>query len=96
MAKSIKNIKKRKPEQDNFFSKFNLEDILPQKYHLPAVILVIIILLIAFLNPLFLEVKLLNRVIFYPVKVWNLISIIIQMVLPYGILLFFAECLLML
>lgn len=53
MAKSIKNIKKRKPEQDNFFSKFNLEDILPQKYHLPAVILVIIILLIAFLNPLF-------------------------------------------
>jgi len=53
MAKTIKNIKQRKPEQNNFFSKFNLDEILPQKYHLLAVILVIVILLIAFLNPLF-------------------------------------------
>ena len=53
MAKTIKNIKQRKPEQNNFFSKFNLEEILPQKYHIPAVILVIVILLLAFLNPLY-------------------------------------------
>ncbi|MDR3627509.1 MAG: hypothetical protein P4L45_11780, partial [Ignavibacteriaceae bacterium] len=53
MAKTIKNIKQRKPEQNNFFSKFNLDEILPQKYHLLAVILVIVILLLAFLNPLY-------------------------------------------
>ena len=53
MAKTIKNIKQRKTGQDNFFSRFSLDEILPQKYHLPAVILVIVILLLAFLNPLY-------------------------------------------
>lgn len=53
MAKTIKNIKQRKTQQDNFLSKLNLDEILPQKYHLPAVILVIVILLLALLNPLY-------------------------------------------
>jgi hypothetical protein len=53
MAKTIKSIKQRKIGQDNFFSRFSLDEILPQKYHLPAVILVIVILLLAFLNPLY-------------------------------------------
>jgi len=52
MAKTIKNIKQKKAEETPF-SKFKLEDILPQKYHLLAVILVIIILFLAFLNPLY-------------------------------------------
>ncbi len=52
MAKTLKNIKQKKAEETPF-SKFKLEDILPQKYHLLAVILVIIILFLAFLNPLY-------------------------------------------
>jgi hypothetical protein len=53
MAKTIKNIKQRKARQENFLTKFNLDEILPQKYHLPAILLVIVILLLAFLNPLY-------------------------------------------
>lgn len=52
MAKTIRNIKQKKA-QETPLSKFNLEEILPQKYHLLAVILVIIILFMAFLNPLY-------------------------------------------
>ncbi len=52
MAKTIKNIKQKKAEE-TLLSKFKLEEILPQKYHLLAVILVIIILFMAFLNPLY-------------------------------------------
>ncbi len=52
MAKTIKNIKQKKAEETPL-SKFKLEDILPQKYHLLAVILVIVILFMAFLNPLY-------------------------------------------
>ncbi len=52
MAKTIKNIKQKKAKETPL-SRFKLEEILPQKYHLLAVILVIIILFMAFLNPLY-------------------------------------------
>ncbi len=53
MAKTIKNIKQKKSTKETFLSKFNLEEILPQKYHVLAVILVIFILSLAFFNPLY-------------------------------------------
>ncbi len=53
MTKSIKSSKQQKKEPQGFFAKFNLEEILPQKYHLLAVILLIFILFLIFLNPLF-------------------------------------------
>jgi len=53
MAKTKKSSRTQKKESNSFFSKFNLEEILPQKYHVLAVILVIIILFLIFLNPLF-------------------------------------------
>ncbi len=53
MTKSKKTIQSKKVKPEGFFSRFNIEEILPQKYHVPAAILVIIILFLAFLNPLF-------------------------------------------
>ena len=53
MAKTKKGSKSQKNVPDSFIAKFNLEEILPQKYHVLAVILVIIILFLIFLNPLF-------------------------------------------
>ncbi|MHB8337443.1 MAG: YfhO family protein [Ignavibacteriaceae bacterium] len=53
MAKTIKNIKHKKAAEETFLSKFNLDEILPQKYHVLSVILVILILFLAFLNPLY-------------------------------------------
>ncbi|MHC1739000.1 MAG: YfhO family protein [Ignavibacteriaceae bacterium] len=38
---------------DNFLSKFSLDTILPRKYHLLAVFLVIVILFLVFLNPMY-------------------------------------------
>ncbi len=52
MTKLKKTIKPKK-EQETFFSKFDFEEFLPQKYHVLAVILVIIILFLIFLNPLY-------------------------------------------
>lgn len=52
MAKAKKMVKPQK-SQDGFLSNFNLENILPQKYHLLAVILVIFILFLAFLSPMY-------------------------------------------
>ncbi len=52
MAK-IKKATKQKKEQESFFSKFDFEEFLPQKYHVLAVILTIIILFLIFLNPLY-------------------------------------------
>lgn len=52
MSKTKKNISSRKTKE-TFLSKFNLEEFLPQKYHILAVILVIIILFLIFLNPLY-------------------------------------------
>jgi hypothetical protein len=53
MTKSKKTIQSKKQKPEGFFSKFSIEEILPQKYHVLAVILIIIILFLAFLNPLF-------------------------------------------
>ncbi len=53
MAKSTKGTRNKKVESNSFIAKFNIEDILPQKYHVLAVLLVIIILFLAFLNPLY-------------------------------------------
>jgi len=52
MTKIKKTIKPQK-NQETLFSKFNFEEFLPQKYHVLAVILVIIILFLIFLNPLY-------------------------------------------
>jgi hypothetical protein len=49
MDRSSKAQKTRK----NFFNSFSIEELLPQKYHILAVILVLIILYLIFLNPLF-------------------------------------------
>ena len=53
MTKTKKVSRQQKKEPQGFWAKFNLEDILPQKYHVLAVILLIIILFLIFLNPLF-------------------------------------------
>ena len=53
MAKTTQHKQHKKAVKETFLSKFKLEDILPQKYHVLAVILVLIILFLAFLYPLF-------------------------------------------
>ena len=53
MTKTKKTIQSKKSKPEGFFSKFSIEEILPQKFHALAAILVIIILFLAFLNPLF-------------------------------------------
>ena len=52
MSKSRKTVRPKKTEE-TFFSKFDLEEFLPQKYHVLAVILFIVILFLIFLNPLY-------------------------------------------
>jgi hypothetical protein len=56
MTKTKKFVKPSK-QKESFLSKFNLEDYLPQKYHLLAVILVIFILFLAFLSPMYFDGK---------------------------------------
>ena len=53
MVKTTKGTRNKKTESNSFIAKFNLDELLPQKYHLLAVILVIVILFLAFLNPLY-------------------------------------------
>ena len=53
MTKTKKTIQSKKSKPEGFFSKFNIEEILPAKFHALAAILVIIILFLAFLYPLF-------------------------------------------
>ena len=53
MTKAKRTVQSKKSKPEGFFSKFNIEQILPQKYHPWAVILIIIILFLIFLNPLF-------------------------------------------
>jgi len=52
MAKAKKTVKPQKLKE-GFLSNFELENILPQKYHVLAVILVIFILFLAFLSPMY-------------------------------------------
>ncbi len=53
MAKTTKSTRQKKQESNGFFATFNLEEFLPRKYHVLAVILVLLILFMIFLNPLF-------------------------------------------
>ena len=52
MSKTKKAVKPKKNEE-TFISKFDLNEFLPQKYHVLAVILLITILFLIFLNPLY-------------------------------------------
>ena len=52
MAKAKKVSASKKTEQ-NFFSKFSLNEIIPQKYHLPVFLSAILIVFLIFLNPLY-------------------------------------------
>ena len=53
MTKTKKRISSQKNTKETFFSKFNLEELIPQKHHVWIVILTIIILFLIFLNPLY-------------------------------------------
>jgi hypothetical protein len=53
MSKTKKTIRTSKPAKEGTLSKFNLDNILPQKYHIPAVLIILVILFLIFLNPLF-------------------------------------------
>ncbi len=54
MSKTNRKTKsQKKVAKETFFSKFNLEEFIPRKYHVLAVILVIFILFLIFLNPLY-------------------------------------------
>jgi hypothetical protein len=53
MSKQKRNIRSEKKADNSFISKFNFNDILPQKHHIWAVILVLVILFLIFLNPLY-------------------------------------------
>ena len=53
MSKSKKNIKSSAPEKENFLTKFSLDDYIPAKYQVPALIAVIVILFLIFLSPLY-------------------------------------------
>ena len=53
MTKTKKRISSQKNTKETFLSKFNLEELIPQKHHVWIVILTIIILFLIFLNPLY-------------------------------------------
>ncbi|MFA6598978.1 MAG: YfhO family protein [Ignavibacteriaceae bacterium] len=52
MAKSKRIVKKEKQET-GLLANFHLENVLPEKYHLPAVLVVLLLLFLIFLNPLY-------------------------------------------
>lgn len=53
MTKQKKTTKESKSQSESFFSKFNFNELVPQKHHPWIVILVILILFLIFLNPLY-------------------------------------------
>ncbi len=53
MTKTKKTIQSKKNKPEGFFSKLNIEEVLPAKYHALAVVLVLVILFFVFLNPLY-------------------------------------------
>jgi len=53
MGKTKKEIKVQKAVKQNFLSRFNINELIPQKYHVLTVALVVIILFLIFLNPLY-------------------------------------------
>lgn len=52
MTKTKKNLTSKKTNE-SFFSKFEFTEIIPQQYHLPLYLLVILIVFLIFLNPLY-------------------------------------------
>jgi len=53
MSKVKKNIRLSAPVKENFFTKFSLDNYIQSKYQVPALIGLIVILFLLFLNPLF-------------------------------------------
>lgn len=53
MAKTKKETKVQKTIKQTFFSKFDINELIPQKYHVLTVILVILVLFLIFLNPMY-------------------------------------------
>ena len=53
MAKKKKEIKVNNPPQNNFLSKFNLEEFIPRKHHVWIVMILIVLAFLIFLNPLY-------------------------------------------
>ncbi len=53
MTKQKKSVKETKVQSESFLSKFNLNDIIPQRHHPWIVFLIILILFLIFLNPLY-------------------------------------------
>lgn len=53
MAKSKKETKLQKAEKQTIFSKFEINNIIPHKYHILTVVIIIFILFLIFLNPLY-------------------------------------------
>ncbi|MFO7448124.1 MAG: hypothetical protein R6W90_17325 [Ignavibacteriaceae bacterium] len=53
MAKSKASVRSSKDIKEGALAKFSIDKILPQKYHVTAVIIVIILLYLIFLNPLY-------------------------------------------
>ncbi|OGU74886.1 MAG: hypothetical protein A2V93_04350 [Ignavibacteria bacterium RBG_16_34_14] len=53
MSKVKKNIKTTVLIQENFLTKFKLDNFIPAKYQVPALIVIIIVLFLLFLNPLY-------------------------------------------
>ena len=53
MAKIKKEGKAQKPVKQNSLSKFQINELIPQKYHILSVVIIIFILFLIFLNPLY-------------------------------------------
>lgn len=53
MTKQKKSVKETRIQSENFLSKFNLNELIPQKHHPWIVLVVILILFLIFLNPLY-------------------------------------------
>ncbi|GMU96493.1 YfhO family protein [Ignavibacterium album] len=53
MTKQKKSVKETRVQSENLLSKFNLNEIIPQKHHPWIVLVVILILFLIFLNPLY-------------------------------------------
>lgn len=51
--RKIERSSKTQKIKENFFNSFNIDELLPRRFHIPAVILVILILFLIFLNPLY-------------------------------------------
>jgi len=53
MAKIKKETKTQKTVKQTFLSKFNINELIPQKYHVLTIVLVVLVLFLIFLNPMY-------------------------------------------